>query len=212
MGDGLVMGLVQALISQFAPVAKQQITQALDKHGADPVATNAILDAVLSAVATATGSNVNVLKTDNKAAIVAVNTVQNDSAMMAQVEADSLAHLDKMVSVLEKLHEMSVQDRTMDEASMNAAQVRGDSSRFDARPDVAKAILFGSGTLLVVEVSVMIAFIISGKPVPDLLLGLFITTATWIMAKGSTLVDYAYGTSRSSTDKDVTIANALAKK
>jgi hypothetical protein len=45
-----------------------------------------------------------------------------------------------------------------------------------------------------------------------LLLGLFITTATWLMAKGSTLVDYAYGTSSSSTAKDVTIATALGKK
>ena len=212
MGAGLVMGLVQALISGFAPVARQQITQALDKHGTDSTATTAIVDAVLGAVATATGTRLDVLKTSDTAAISAVNKVQNDPKLTAQVEEDAVAHLDKMVDVLEKLHALDVVDRQMDETSMNNAQARGDSSKFDARPAVAKAVLWGTGLLVLAEFLLALVYVINGKPVPDLLLGLFITTATWLMAKGSTLVDYAYGTSSSSTAKDVTIATALGKK
>jgi uncharacterized protein YhaN len=212
MGAGLLMGLVQSLIAGFAPVAKQQITQAMDKHGQDSTAMNTIMDAVLNAVSTATGTSVATMKADDKAAIAAVNTVQSNAAMQAQVEADSLAHLDKMMDVLNKLHALSVQDRQMDETSMNNAQARGDSSKFDARPQVAAMIFWGTGLLVFAEVVIALAYIVNGKPVPDLFIGLFITTATWVMAKGSTLVDYAFGTSKSSTDKDVTIANAMAKK
>ena len=79
MGAGLLMGLVQSLIAGFAPVAKQRITQAMDKHGQDSTAMNTIFDAVLGAVSTATGTSVATMKADDKAAIAAVNTVQNNA-------------------------------------------------------------------------------------------------------------------------------------
>jgi muramidase (phage lysozyme) len=205
MGAGLLMALVQSVISGFAPLAQQKMSDALAKHGGDPTAAGAIMNGVLSAVASAAGTSPQVLQSDPKAAIAAVNTVQNDSAKLQQVEQDSLASLDKLAPVLDKLHQYSKDEWAAEEASRDAGSAR---AQIDGTPDQDRLITVSLISLVMLIIVALGAgmgmLIVYDRPYGEFL-SLFSGAVGVILGKYGTRVDYRYGSSRSSAGKDETI-------
>ena len=207
MGAGLVMALVQSLISGFAPLVQQKLGDAITKHGGDPTATASITSAIMNAVGTAVGTPV----TTDAQAVAAVAAVQADPAKMAAVQNDSLAALDKMAPILDRLHQYSKDEWAAEESSKNAG---ADRAKIDATPDQDETLTISLVafvgailTALAVSMGLLIYF---DKPYGEFL-SLFSGAVGVILGKYGTRIDYRYGSSRASAAKDVTIAQ-MAKR
>jgi len=208
MGAGLVMALVQSLISSFAPLAQQKLSDVITKHGGDPTASATITNAVMNAVGSAVGSPV----TTDAQALQAVAAVQADPVKLAKVQESALSEIDKLAPVLDKLHEYSKAEWAASEASMDAASER---AKNDGTPDQDALItwsLVGFVGLALVALGVgMGALIYYNKPYGEFL-ALFSGLVGTIIGKYGTRVDYRYGSSRTSAAKDVTIAQMAKNK
>ena len=198
----LLAALLPSVISMFQPVAQQKIGKVLGNSGVDSAASTALVDALFSAVAKTAGTTLDEMKANDAAAIAAVQKVQQNPVMIAAVEESTLAQLDALAPVFDRLHEMSKDEWAAAEASKEAAATRATTGGYDVRPLLARAGMAAMAFLIGGQIVVLLVFVGMGKTVPDLLLGLFLTTATWVMAKISTMVDYGFGTSSSSAGKD----------
>jgi len=208
MGAGLLMALIQTVIGAFAPLAQQKMSQALSKHGGDPTAAGAIMDGVLGAISTASGVSVQAMKDDPKTAIQAVSAVQANPAMMQRVETDSLAALDKLAPVLDKLHTISKEEWAAEEDSKQAVFLRNkeDSSQNIQRPlmgftmGLVALITVFTGSLLGVQMW------LSGGAEPNgQIIILFVMLATTFVNMLRTQNDWGFGSSKQSAAKDETI-------
>jgi len=208
MGAGLLMALVQTVIGAFAPLAQQKMSDALTKHGGDPAAAGAIVNGVINAVATATGTSAEAIKSDPKAAIAAVNTVQNNEVMIQQVEQESLASLDKLAPVLDKLHQMSKEEWVAEEDSKQAAFER---NKEDPAQNIQKPMM----TFTMFTVGLCTAFtggllgwqmyLKNGEEPNGQLIILFVMLVTTFVNMLRTQNDWGFGSSKSSAGKDETI-------
>jgi hypothetical protein len=208
MGAGLLMGLIQAVIGGFAPLARQKVEGALEKHGGDPTAATAIIDGVLSAIATATGTNTQTLRDDPKAAIAAVNTVQANPVMMQAVERDALAELDKLAPVLTQLHQYSKEEWAAEEDSKQAAFLRNkeDPSQNIQKPMMTFTMtLVGMITVFTGALLGLQMYLNDGVEPNGQIIILFVMLATTFVNMLRTQNDWGFGSSRSSAGKDETI-------
>jgi hypothetical protein len=207
MGAGLVMALVQSLISGFAPLVQQKIGSAITKHGGDPVATASITNAIMNAVGTAVGTPV----VNDAQAVAAVAAVQADPAKMAAVQNTAMMELDRLAPVLDKLHQMSKDEWAAEEVSMDNASKR---AKEDATPDqdftLTVSLIAFMGVILV-ALGAGIGIMVYHKLPYGELLTLFSGAVGVILGKYGTRIDYRYGSSRASAAKDVTIAQ-MAKR
>ena len=198
----LLAGLLPSIIGMFQPIAQQKVGGFLAKAGVDSAASNAFLETLLSTVAKVAGTTPGEMKTNDALAISTVSDVLKSPEKIAVVEQSAIQQLDAMMPMFDRLHKMSQDEWAEEERSKAAAATRAIEGGYDVRPIMAKAMLAATAFLLVVEGAVMGTYAYNKLPVPELLIGLMITTATWIMAKVSTMVDYGFGTSRSSAGKD----------
>ena len=207
----LLIPLVQTLIGAFAPLAQQKLSQALDKHGGDPTAAGAIVNGVMDAVAQATGTDAQTLRNDPKAAIAAVNAVQNDPVKIEQVQNASLDVLDKLAPVLDKLHQYSKEEWAAEEASRDAGSRRAkiDESVDQDRMITVSLVVMVLGILALLSAG-MGALIYFDQPYGEFL-SLFSGAVGVVLGKFGTRIDYRYGSSRSSSAKD-TVIQQLSKK
>ena len=208
MGAGLLMALVQTVIGAFAPLAQQKLSGALAKHGGDPTAATAIIDGVLGAISNATGVGVQEMRGDPKAAIQAVSAVQADPAKLQQVETDSLAALDKLAPVLDKLHQMSKDEWAAEDASQQAAFER---NKADPSQNIQKPMMtFTMGLVLLVTLFTggllsWQMYLKNGDEPNGQLIILFVMLVTTFVNMLRTQNDWGFGSSRSSAGKDETI-------
>lgn len=198
----LLAGLLPSIIAMFQPVAQQKVGSFLGKAGVDSAASNAFFETLLSTVAKVAGTTPDEMKANDALAISTVSDVLKAPDKIAAIEQTALQQLDAMMPMFDRLHKMSQDEWAEEERSKAAAATRAIEGGYDVRPVMAKAMLAATAFLLVVEGAVMGTYAYNKLPVPELLIGLMITTATWIMAKVSTMVDYGFGTSRSSAGKD----------
>ena len=208
MGAGLLMGLIQAVIGGFAPLARQKVEGALEKHGGDPTAATAIIDGVLSAIAMATGTNTQTLRDDPKAAIAAVNTVQANPVMMQAVERDALAELDKLAPVLTQLHQYSKEEWAAEEDSKQATFLRNQA---DPSQNIQKPLMTFTMTLVGVITAFtgallgMQMYLKGGDEPNGQIIILFVMLATTFVNMLRTQNDWGFGSSKQSAAKDETI-------
>ena len=198
----LLAGLLPSIIGMFQPIAQQKVSGFLSKAGVDSAASNAFLDVLLASVAKVAGTTPDEMKANDALAISTVSDVLKSPEKIAVVEQSAIQQLDALMPMFDRLHKMSQDEWAEEERSKAAAATRAIEGGYDVRPVMAKAMLAATAFLLVVEGAVMGTYAYNKLPVPELLIGLMITTATWIMAKVSTMVDYGFGTSRSSAGKD----------
>jgi len=201
----LLAGLLPSIIGMFQPIAQQKVSGFLSKAGVDSAASNAFLDVLLASVAKVAGTTPDEMKANDALAISTVSDVLKSPEKIAVVEQSAIQQLDALMPMFDRLHKMSQDEWAEEERSKAAAATRAIEGGYDVRPVMAKAMLAATAFLLVVEGAVMGTYAYNKLPVPELLIGLMITTATWIMAKVSTMVDYGFGTSRSSAGKDAAV-------
>jgi len=208
MGAGLVMALVQSLISGFAPLVQQKIGDAITKHGGDPVATASITNAIMNSVSAAVGTPV----TTDAQAVAAVAAVQADPTKMAVVQNTALSELDKLAPVLDKLHQYSKDEWAAEEASMDAASARAKEDNTPDQDFTLTISLIAFMGIILVALGASIGIMAYYKlPYGDFL-ALFSGAVGVILGKYGTRIDYRYGSSRQSAAKDVTIAQMAKVK
>jgi hypothetical protein len=208
MGAGLLMALVQTVIGAFAPLAQQKMSQAMTKHGGDPAAATALMEGVLGAISAATGNSVQAMKDDPKVAIQAVSAVQADPTMLQQVETDSLAVLDKLAPVLDRLHTISKEEWAAEEDSRRATFER---NKEDPSQNIQKPLMRFTMSL----VALVTAFtggllgwqmhLKNGEEPNGQLIILFVMLVTTFVNMLRTQNDWGFGSSKSSAAKDETI-------
>lgn len=196
IGTTLVGGLAAGLIDAFAPVAKQKVVAELERHGADSAAAAQIIGSVVDAAKTLTG---------DPNPITATATAVADPAVLEKVADDTLATIERLAPLLEKVVAWERQDRQDDEASRDAASNRSRLEDYDMTgPLLQGALRFAGGLTVFV---CMIALI-------QLLKTDTIATEVWSLIAGlvgtvfgivGTIYAYRFGTSRSSGAKDIVI-------
>lgn len=137
VGAGLILGLVQAALGAFAPLAQQKIQAELGRH-TDEATAGAVAQHVMDAIQTATG------KADPIAATAAITARDVPPTTVQAAQDDALARLDRMAPVLDKLAQWDKQTAEIALAGRDAAQARGARDKVDIGPMLTYA-----GVLLV---------------------------------------------------------------
>jgi muramidase (phage lysozyme) len=98
----LLLPLAGALIDIFTPLAREKITKEMARHTDKPEVAEQIAAGVIETAKVLTG------KTDPIAAVAAVKDGGPD--LVASVEADALAQLDRLLGVVERAYKMERED------------------------------------------------------------------------------------------------------
>jgi hypothetical protein len=200
---------VGAAISAFSPLLQQKIESTVAKHS-DPatakVVANNISDVIGKVVTRETGI------TDPFQAVVAM---QKSPQVIAKVEAAVVDRLDQMAPFLDKLHQQSKDEWAASEQSMNNAVERTNASSIGGL--VQKSIMFFA------EATVVLAMIFTGaliayqmykkdgaEPSGQLMI-LFAMLVTMSANTVRTIADWAFGSSKNSAAKDLTL-NEFARR
>lgn len=201
MLPGLIGVLAGTLIDAFAPLAREKITREIGRHTDNAAVSDQVATAVIEAVKTATG------KADP---IEAVAAAQQDPAVMQLAETSALDTLDRIAPLLDKMHQWDKDAWTAEESSRAAAaaRIKGDPHAEAIDLYLTRSIVrMGFGVLC--GTAALMALLAYFEVNESLLIGLgtlFTTGATTLYNKLGTRFDHAYGSSRTSGAKDVTIA------
>lgn len=199
---GLLIGLASSLIQAFAPLAREKVEREIARHTDNPAVAEQVASAVIDAAKAATG------QADPIAAVAAVKA---DPAAQAAVQESTLDHLERMAPVLDRLAAMDAAEWSAEESSRTAAAARAAAERNDPAMLLTYASL-GIVILLIVFVGAVAAvqIIKAGKADTEVwaaLTGLI----GWATAKSGSIYDYRFGTSRSSSAKDVIIGELSSR-
>jgi muramidase (phage lysozyme) len=201
--------LVGAAISAFSPLLQSKIETTLTKQ-TDPVMAKQIAqnltDVIGATVQKATGVS------DPFQAVVAM---QKSPEVIAKVEAAVVSRLDQMAPFLDKLHEQSKDEWKATEESMNNSVARTKESAIGAL--VQKSIMFfGEATVLLAMVFTgsLIAYQMyknDGAEPSGQLMILFAMLVTMSANTVRTIADWAFGSSKNSAAKDLTLSEFARK-
>jgi len=199
---GLLTSLATSLIQAFAPLAREKVEKEIARHTDNPAVAEQVAAAVIDAAKTVTGQD---------DPIAAVAAVKADPAAQAAVQESTLDHLERMAPVLDRLAAMDAAEWSAEESSRTAAAARAAAERNDPAMLLTYASL-GIVILLIVFVGAVAAvqIIKAGKADTEVwaaLTGLI----GWATAKSGSIYDYRFGTSRSSSAKDVIIGELSSR-
>lgn len=196
MGASFLWGLASTVFNLFQPLVSQKISAEVARHVDNPEIAQQIATNLVDKAKELTGL------ADPMEAIVAV---KKDPAMVKQLEDHTLENLDKLAPVLDKLAQWDQQAWAASEASAAAA-----AQRAQGDPNDQDAYLTRSVVRLVVGIliggAVLTAVLAYLKTDVQVILGALLALVGSIGGKFQTRYDHRYGSSRSSSAKDVTIA------
>lgn len=206
MGATLALALVQSLISGFAPLAQQRINSALTKHGIGSEVGAQLVSNVLNAV------QPGLAVAEPQAQIAAVAAAQRDPAAMQRAEESAVEYLNKLAPILDRLHQYEQAAWAAEEASRNAAAERGE------RIQKAGPLLNNPTFIIAVVVLFLVAVVVGTVLWKDAVIaggGFSTDMQAFVIGAivGSALtavLSYFFGTSRSSSAKDVVISELAA--
>ena len=168
----------------------------INRHTNDPAIGNQIADSVIQAAQQVT----NQLDPINAAA-----DVRKDPAALQKVENDTLAKLNDMAPMLDKLAQYEQAGWTSEEASRDAAAARAKGDSYDMSPLLSHSAIYMVAGLLIMLVVVMAiqAWFAEDHEPSTAMMTLFGPLAGIVFGEFKTLYSYRYGTTRSSNAKDV---------
>lgn len=193
MPIALILGLGQALIQAFAPLAQEKLTKVIAAHTSSPEVANQIATTLVEKAQELTG------KTD---AIEAVVAAKGDPNIMAQLQGNALDQLDKLMPVLDKLAEVEKGAWAAEETSRAAAGDRGLAMQA-AGPLYNNPTFLVAAFVMALVAVVVFAVLFRGGFSVDMqafVIGAIVGGAL------TAVLSYFLGSSRSSGAKDVLIA------
>ena len=196
MGATFLWGLAQSLIGAFAPLAQEKISKEVARHTSNTAVADQIAQVVVDSAVQLTG------KTDP---IEAVAAAKSQPEVIQKIEFDALDAIDRLAPVLDKMAAWDRQAWDASEASADsaAARAKGDPNDQDAylTRSVVRLVV---GTLI--GGAVLTAVLAYLKTDVQVILGALLALVSSIGGKFQTRYDHRYGSSRSSSSKDVVIA------
>lgn len=196
MGATFLWGLAQSLIGAFAPLAQEKISKEVARHTSNTAVADQIAQTVVNSAVQLTG------KTDP---IEAVAAAKSQPEVIQKIEADALETIDRLAPVLDKMAGWDKQAWDASESSADAAAARAHGD-----PNDQDAYLTRSVVRLVVGIliggAVLTAVLAYLKTDVQVILGALLALVGSIGGKFQTRYDHRYGSSRSSSSKDVVIA------
>lgn len=212
-----IVPLLQSLATVFSPLLQQKLTKALDKQTGDKAMSEQMamqLMAMVQQIATQGGSAL--APTAATDPVTAVAVVKGDPVLVQKAETQIADYLDKLAPVLDRLERADAQSWAASEDSMDRAHARASSS--PAEDWMAKTLVLGilvvSGFLIALVAGVaitQIALLQTRTPTTEVWAALTGIVGTTLGILG-TVYAFRFGTSRSSTAKDVVIAEMSAKR
>lgn len=196
-----LMGLANSLIGVFAPLAQEKITKEINRHTDKPQVGEQIATALIDGAKTLTG------KPDPIAAVAAA---REDQAIVAKLQADALADLDKLLPVLDKLNSLEGEAWRAEEESRRNADERAHLAETDQDPFLTRAIVWLLAGVLVGG-SLLALALAALKVDVQTIVGALILLVGTVGGKFGTRYDHRYGSSRGSAAKDVITAE-LARR
>lgn len=195
MGATFLWGLAQSLISVFAPLAREKITKEVGRHTSDPAVAEQMAGAIISKAQELTG---------HADPIDAVAAAKASPAMVQQIEADALDTLERLAPLLEKLAQWDRDAWRDNQASMDSAAKRASAEPWDMAQTLVVGMfaLLGALILFVCVIAGVQAYKGDIKPEVWAQVAGLIGFATGV---ATTIYAYRFGTSRSSSAKDVVI-------
>lgn len=193
VAGGLAWELAKSVISIFTPIAQEKINKKLNQHTDKPEVAKQVTDGIIETVKTLTK------KSDP---IEAVAAIKANQVLAQQAEQDTLANLERMAPVLERISQLESAAFAAEEASRDAAAKRNAIGSSNMDGVLTKSII----SLLagvVVLLSIMAGILIFMGKDAQLIIGAILPLLGVIGSKFGTRYDYAYGSSRGSAAKDV---------
>jgi putative chitinase len=201
----LLTGLARSMIDAFTPLAREKLTKELDRHSDNPEVVAPIVNGVIDAAKALTG------KADPIEAVVAAKV---EPEIAQQVEADTLATLERMAPMLDKLAQWDRESREMDERSFDAAAKRAAGDPNDQDVFLTRSIVgIVIGLLLAMAglLGVMV-WLKASEGTIGTVLGLFSMAVGVAFGEFKTRYQHRYGTSRSSAAKDVMLSELTKRR
>lgn len=198
----VLISLASSLIDAFTPLAKEKVTSALARHTDTPEAAAQIASSVIDAAKAATGLD------DPLAAIVAAKA---DPVAMTNIESGTLDTLSALAPMLDKIAELDRGAWAAEESSRDAATARAAAEPNDQDTFLTRSIVLLTAGLLI-GIGAMIGILAYLKVDAGTMIGLFATLAGGVATKFSTRYDHRYGSSRSSSAKDVVMGQIASKQ
>lgn len=169
MGAGMVLGLAQAILGAFAPLAQEKLARELGRHADKPEVAQQAAQAILDAAMTATG-----IKEPIQAAAAvqaaAPTGAKPDPVLVAQVQASALDRFDKLKPMFDQLTELDKMLLSAGVAGRDAAKARAIGDTYDVAPVMVKNVTMTSNWLLAGLVAATIVSIVVKamfKELPD---------------------------------------------
>ena len=205
LAGSLLMGLANSLIEVFTPLAKEKITKEMARHTDKPEVAEQIATTLIESAKTLTG------KTNPVAAVAAA---QENPAIMAKVEVNALADLDKLLPVLDKLSSLDSEAWRAEEESRRNADERAQLAEFDQDQFLTRSIIFllvGLLVALMVLIGIM-QWLKADSGTVGTLIGLFAAAGGAVTAKFGTRYDHRYGSSRGSAASGAIVAELARRR
>jgi putative chitinase len=197
----LILGLANTLIGAFEPLAREKITKEMARHTDNPEVQSQIATGVIESVKVLTG------KDDPVEAVVAARA---DPQIMAQVQEDTLATLERMAPLLDKVAQWEREGWAATEASRDAAEQRARGNPNDQDAYLTTSIVnLQTGILVFLAVALVVAIAFERSFTE--ILTLFAGMVGSINKTFGTRYDNRYGSSHGSAAKDV-LVNELSKR
>jgi len=205
LGAGLVGQLLQTVIGAFAPLARDKIAREVGRL--DPAAGESVADALMGVVKEVTG------QADPVQAVAAVTAGTPEAqAKLATVQEDSLAYLDKLAPMLDKIDGYERAAWADSEASYKAAAERAANPATNIQPVLISYTQWMLGAACASVAALLGIQAWKGGPLSSELTTLLVVVVTALVATYRTQNDYGFGSSRSSAAKDVVISNLSGKQ
>jgi muramidase (phage lysozyme) len=194
-----LIGLAQALLPGLAPLARDRIAKEMGRH-TDPAAAEQIAQTMVDAAVKATGK---------RDPVEAVAAAKNSQVAIREVETDTLATLDRLAPLLDKVAEWDRQTWSAEEESRAAARKYSTDDPFMIDTKWLKLRFIHILSVAFVSFSGWFVTMNWGALTPELK-GAVITLM--IIAGWNGVRDYWMGSSRSSSAKDVVIGELSRRK
>jgi putative chitinase len=197
----LILGLANTLIGAFEPLAREKITKEMARHTDNPEVQSQIATGVIESVKVLTG------KEDPVEAVIAARA---DPQIMAQVQSNTLADLERMAPILDKVAQWERESWAATEASRDAADKRARDNPNDQDAYLTQSIVnLQTGILVFLAVALVVAIAFERSFTE--ILTLFAGMVGSINKTFGTRYDNRYGSSHGSAAKDV-IVGELSKR
>lgn len=197
-------GLASSAIEVFSPLAREKIAREVARHTDKPEIAEQVANSVIETAKALTG------KSDPVAAVAAAKVAP---AIVQQMESDTLAALDRLMPVLERLATWDQAAWAAEEESRRNADERARGAEKDQDEFLTRSIIalfVGLMLSLAVLIGVLIKIGADAGTVGTLV-GLFAAAGGAIVGALNTRMQHRYGSSRGSAAKDV-LAAELARR